>query len=148
MDSIYYVYKHIRKSDGKIFYIGKGKGQRAYCKHGRNCHWQRTVRKHGYHVEIVVDELHEELAFDVERFLIAQCKQEGCPLTNMTDGGEGASGTGRCIYCQELGRIFHNAMEAAMAVKFIRGEWGCERYIQVAAQGLRKQAYGLTFQYL
>lgn len=89
--SNFYVYVHRRLSDNKPFYVGKGKGNRAYKKSGRNIKWLRTVSKHGYSVEIVFDSLTEDEAFQCEKDTITEFKYFGYNLCNMTDGGEGRS---------------------------------------------------------
>src|SRR5574340_1057673 len=49
----FYTYVHLRKTDGKVFYVGKGQGSRAFFMHNRNAHWGRVVAKHGIEVVIV-----------------------------------------------------------------------------------------------
>lgn len=91
----FYVYLHRRKSDAVPFYVGKGKGGRAYAKDGRNPHWIRTVKKHGYEVEFVETDLSEVDAFSLEMELIAHYGRSNLkqgPLVNMSDGGEGPTG--------------------------------------------------------
>jgi len=88
----FYVYLHRRKSDNKVFYVGKGHGKRAWKTSGRNERWTRTFKKHGLIVEIVFDELDEQTAFDVEKDTITELTYFGYPLCNMTSGGEGVSG--------------------------------------------------------
>lgn len=92
MNNIFYVYLHRRATDNKVFYVGKGKGKRAYSTSGRNERWQRTEAKHGLVVEIVFDNLEEEEAFQVEKDTILEFKYFDHPLCNMTNGGEGLSG--------------------------------------------------------
>jgi hypothetical protein len=89
----FYVYVHRRLSDNRPFYVGKGKGNRAYKKSGRNLRWLRTVNKHGYAVEIVFDSLEETEALQCEKDIILEFKYFGYDLCNMTDGGEGRSGS-------------------------------------------------------
>ena len=60
-----YVYGHYRESDGKLFYIGKGIGNRAWDKIRRNRYWFRVVNKHGLIVKIIEDNLTEELSRQV-----------------------------------------------------------------------------------
>ena len=88
----FYVYVHRRKSDNKPFYVGKGCGKRAWKQDGRNEHWNRTFLKHGLTVEIVFDNLDEQTAFQAEKDTISEFKYFGYPLTNKTDGGDGATG--------------------------------------------------------
>jgi len=90
--NVFYVYLHRRASDNKVFYVGKGKGKRAYSTFGRNDRWNKTAKKHGLIVEIVFDNLEETEAFQVERDTILEMKYFGYPLVNMTNGGDGISG--------------------------------------------------------
>lgn len=97
----FYVYLHSRKTDGKIFYVGKGRGKRAFEKNGRrNFYWNRVVEKHGYTVEIYLDGLQEWYAFELEKELIAYYGRD--KLTNGTDGGDGTSGH---IVSEEMRKI-------------------------------------------
>lgn len=70
----YYVYAHVDPS-GKIFYVGKGKGRRAWSI-DRHPLWHRYVEKHlagQYEVRILQDNLPEEECEEVEAAWIAQC---------------------------------------------------------------------------
>ena len=90
MKNDFYVYIHKRQSDGIVFYVGKGRGKRAYYFHERNDHWKKTLKKHGCNVEIVERRLSECEAFKLEKILIAKFQSE--KLCNKTNGGEGISG--------------------------------------------------------
>ena len=70
----FYVYCHRRKTDGKCFYIGKGKNDRYKTTLGRNQHWHNIVNKHGFEAEILVSGLTELKAFELESEF---CKQIG-----------------------------------------------------------------------
>ena len=63
---IYYVYEHIRLDKMEPFYIGKGKGERAYDLY-RNDHHDAIVDKYGHAVVIIADHLTEEEAYWLER---------------------------------------------------------------------------------
>ena len=94
----YYVYEHIRPDTMQVFYVGKGKGKRITIgKNGggeRNKHWHHIVNKaSGFISRKIVENVDEELAFLAEQERIDQLKRLGVKLCNMTDGGEGASGT-------------------------------------------------------
>ena len=92
MENIFYVYLHRRKTDNKVFYVGKGKGKRAYSKQGRSDWWRRTADKHGFVVEIVFEHLPEKEAFQCEKDTILEFRYFNHPLVNLTDGGDGMSG--------------------------------------------------------
>lgn len=90
MRSDFYVYAHTRNDTGAIFYVGKGRGDRACLKKGRSEHWRRIEQKHGRTVLMLAEGLDEELAFLVEQEAIDKLRMIGVQLVNMTDGGEGA----------------------------------------------------------
>jgi hypothetical protein len=87
---MFYVYVHRRATDNKIFYIGKGKGDRAWSKNKRNQFWIKTLNKHGLKVEIICNFYDENDAFKLEVELIQWYGIKN--LTNCTYGGEGVSG--------------------------------------------------------
>ena len=91
MEKQFYVYIHYTL-DNKPFYVGKGKGNRAYHKHGRSTWWNRIVFKHGLIVEIQEYFLTEEEAFNREKSLIVTLKENKFELCNLTNGGDGTSG--------------------------------------------------------
>jgi NUMOD3 motif len=89
---LFYTYSH-SIPNGRIFYIGKGQGNRAYSLKNRNQHWQRIVEKHGKPIiEILANWDTEEEAFSHEMLLISCFKDMGYTLANKTNGGEGQSG--------------------------------------------------------
>jgi hypothetical protein len=88
MDNVFYTYAYLRK-DGRPYYIGKGKGNRAY------------EKKHSAYVPskdrilILKENLTEEEAFKHEIYMIAVFGRKDLEtgiLYNLTDGGEGPSG--------------------------------------------------------
>ena len=101
---IYYVYEHIRLDKMEPFYIGKGKGERAYDLY-RNDHHDAITDEYGHAVVIIADNLTEEEAYWVERDTIEDYVfnlgygidikghsdyDHNLPhLTNMNWGGEG-----------------------------------------------------------
>lgn len=109
----HYVYKHVRKDTGEVFYVGKGSmrenrppsHERAYALCGRSKFWRSVVRKHGYSVIIFASCKTDKAAKDLEKDLISKMGRRnkgGGLLVNLTDGGEGTCGM---VYSQELRKI-------------------------------------------
>lgn len=91
-ENVYYVYIHRRNDNNEVFYVGKGKKNRATSKSGRNSWWNNIVNKVGYSVEFIEKGLSEDDAFDLEIETIKFYRECGNALCNMTSGGEGMSG--------------------------------------------------------
>jgi hypothetical protein len=95
----FYVYVYLRKN-GTVYYVGKGKGNRAWAHYKERCNTPRDPSR----VLIVWWGLTEIGAFAGERYLIRWYRRKnvaytdldgGCipgQLINLTDGGEGCSG--------------------------------------------------------
>lgn len=82
----FYVYKHVDSATGVPFYVGKGRGRRAYHKSNRTQVWKDRVAslKDGYDVEIVEEDLTERAAYGLEFDLISELQEK---LANQTAGG-------------------------------------------------------------
>ena len=88
---MFYTYAHF-KPDDRVFYIGKGRGNR-YLSTARSQYWKNIVAKAGgFKAEILANWSTEAEAFAHEKFLIKCFRDLGHNLCNMTDGGEGSSG--------------------------------------------------------
>jgi hypothetical protein len=93
----YYVYTHLNPQTKEIFYVGIGKGNRAWNQWaGRNKFWENYVNKYGFEVEIVSENLTRNQAGKIEIELIAHLGRrqmdEGGTLVNRSIGGDGGSG--------------------------------------------------------
>lgn len=88
MDSEYYVYGH-KTPDGKVFYVGKGKGIRQYQTGNRNVYWKRIAVKYGYKSMIIENNLTEQEAYEKEIIWIKHYKETGQCDANFTEGGDG-----------------------------------------------------------
>lgn len=102
METSYYVYIHIRLDTKKVFYVGKGKGRRAFGSNQRNKHWTAIVAKAGFDVHFVATGLTEEDAFKLEKETISYYGRAN--LVNYTDGGDGSSGAKKSPEFKELMR--------------------------------------------
>lgn len=89
---VFYVYLHRRNDTGKVFYVGKGKGNRAWHTHGRNPYWNNVANKHGRSVKVLFDGLSEDEAYQAEIDVINELRYMGEPLVNMNKGGDGNKG--------------------------------------------------------
>src|SRR5690606_26961757 len=108
MKNVYYVYGHTRLSDGKCFYIGKGKDGRAYTTRSRNKYWNNIVKKDGgFNVIIYVNGIAEQRAYELEKEFIAKIGRDN--LCNMTDGGDAPpnpTGVKRTAeYCKKMSEL-------------------------------------------
>lgn len=96
--NIFYVYEHWRTDKDLCFYVGKGKGRRAYnTKKQRNRHYIFLVNKlllsgNAIEIRIVKSGLPEKEAFDLEIERIKFWKDSGVKLTNVSSGGLGSTG--------------------------------------------------------
>lgn len=105
----HFLYMHFKATDGTPFYVGIGKKrirdgkstslksvyERAFAKHGRNAFWKAVVGKHGFTVEIVLDNLTFEEALQKEIEFINLYKRrdtDGGLLVNLSSGGDSRNG--------------------------------------------------------
>lgn len=100
----YYTYLLIDPRNNLPFYVGKGKGNRCdfhsseakYYKNRKSLKLSkiRSILADGYEVIVkkVEENVSDEKAIDFECLLIEELRHLGITLTNMTDGGDGASG--------------------------------------------------------
>lgn len=87
----YYVYVHRKKTTGSIFYIGKGVNDRWKSSYSRNRIWTHTAKKYGVTAEVIMDNLSEECALELERELIlfyGRLMDGGCLVNLLSFGNE------------------------------------------------------------
>lgn len=97
MSNVFYVYEHWRLDRDECFYVGKGKGNRAYKMRDRNSHHRAIMDKlsregSGVEIRMVATGLTEDNAFALEIERIAFWRKAGIDLANYTIGGDGVSG--------------------------------------------------------
>ena len=66
MKNDYYVYVHKIKATGEIFYVGKGRNLRYRSQHGRNRIWKEIVSDNECIFEILISDLTEDEAVQLE----------------------------------------------------------------------------------
>ena len=89
----HYTYLHRCEDDmNRIFYVGKGSGNRHKSHLYRNKHWHGIVKKHGLYAEKIASWKTHEEALEHEKFLIWCFRDMGINLCNMTNGGDGIFG--------------------------------------------------------
>lgn len=90
----FYVYAWYFKSTNKIFYIGKGTGDRC-CDvvHSRNNYFKNIINKYqnDVDVKIIEDNMLEKDAFELERRLIREYWNKGECNANFHEGGQGGN---------------------------------------------------------
>lgn len=148
----FYVYLHIRKTDGLVFYVGKGHGRRAWhnSPSSRSSWWHNVNNVHGHYVVILQDCLSESESFSLEIEVIKHHRRIGSPLVNLTDGGEGGSGhvpvRGIKVY-SSLGEEFTSCYSAAKWLRLNGYEKASHAAIQRCAKGRKITCYGRAWSY-
>lgn len=95
---IFYIYEHWRPYKNECFWVGKGHGRRAYEFSKRNMRHKHIVgylRKIGLEpeVRIISTGMTEQESLDLEIIWIRFWRDQGAILANVTDGGEGVTGS-------------------------------------------------------
>ena len=127
----YYVYMYLRE-DGTPYYVGKGKGNRAYKKHRSGMRVKVPPKDR---IILALKNLTEQQAFDNEREFIKWYGRKDNNtgiLRNLTNGGEGPSGfilseeTKRKIGEASKGRIAWNKGKKGLQVAWNKGKKGVQ----------------------
>lgn len=140
----YYVYLHRRCTDGIVFYVGKGKGSRAWNSWNRSDYWTNIARKHGVIVDIYKDRMTEDRSYLVEEELISRFDSEH--LCNISTGGVGGkSGCSIGTVYSSNGMSFDSAEHAASWLVGEGFSYATGSQINACCRGQRKTAYGLSW---
>ena len=147
----FYVYEHWRLDRDECFYVGKGKGGRAYKMRDRNAHHRAIMDKlsregSGMEVRMVATGLTEDEAFTLEVERIAFWRGIGVDLANRTNGGEGTSGFSahnrQKVMCVDTGEKFESASDAAKRFGFSPAS------IADTCRGKTITSHGIKFVYI
>lgn len=149
----YYVYLHRRKSDGKVFYVGKGRDGRGWHKLSsqRSNWWINVATKHGFNVEVVRGGLTNDQALHIEEVLIYGFRFFGHPLVNLTNGGEGTEGyrkTGSKVVYTSLCETYQSVTDAVLHLKGNGYRLATDGGIISCLNGRQSSAYGRSWSYI
>lgn len=86
----FYVYEHREGDTGRVFYVGKGRGNRLHSSSGRNKKWQNVRASQGFTAHKIYEGLSEIDAFRLEVEITTAYGVEN--LTNTLIGGGGVVG--------------------------------------------------------
>lgn len=89
----YYIYTHT--TNGEIFYVGMGIGNRLNDLRLRNTGWYEIVNQYGFESEVIENNLTQDEAYEREKFHIKRLGRKDLnlgKLVNLTDGGKGNLG--------------------------------------------------------
>jgi hypothetical protein len=111
----YYTYLHISKLTRKVFYIGKGCGDRLKSKTGRSPKWNKIVQEEGCEPVLLSYWESEKDAFIHEEFLISCFRDSSTELTNIHKGGPFHKGLvpSRAVICTSHSLTFKSCTDAA-----------------------------------
>lgn len=137
-DGKYYIYRHVRLDNNKVFYIGIGSKtkklkykthreiyNRAYTKGSRSLFWKSIITKSNYKIQILLESDDYEFIKDKEKEFIKLYGRRDLKqgtLCNLTDGGEGLAGR---IYTKEM----------------------LEKHINACSRGNKHYSSKITYQY-
>lgn len=119
----FYVYVHKKRTDGEVFYVGKGKAHRAWVTTYRSDFWTKVFEKHGRDVEIIADNLSEDEALNIEKELILFYGRRDIgtgTLVNLCDGGRGSAGK---VHTQEYKDNVSKRVSGKNHPRFDAREW-------------------------
>jgi hypothetical protein len=150
----YYVYCHRKKTDGRCFYIGKGTGNRYTTTSSRNRYWWDIADKYGFEAEILVNNITEEKAFELESIICNQIGYENlCNIRKeMGWGGhkhqpETILKLSKSVLQYDLkGNFIKQWDSATLAAYSLNKKWGAA--ITECCRGVRSNAYGFIWRHI
>jgi hypothetical protein len=165
----YIIYGLFDPRDGQLRYVGKscsglkrpkselGRSVRGF-ESGHKANWLKALASEGLEpcIEILQTLDGPEPLGKFERYWISYFRQMGCPLTNLTDGGEGQWGVrftqerklkiarahGAKSFVDECGNRYESVRQAARALGTFHN------MISQVLLGRRKSIHGHTFKFV
>lgn len=126
------VYFHINPLKNEVFYVGIGSIKRSKSKKNRNIHWNNTVNKYGYIIDVIHNNLTWSEATEKEKYYINFYGRKDLnkgSLVNLTDGGDGANGAIRSKELKEHLRNINLGKKQSLEAKLkqIKAQTGTKR---------------------
>jgi DNA-binding CsgD family transcriptional regulator len=103
----YYVYAHVNAKSGVVFYIGKGTRDRAKSLCRRSDRWHNYVKKYGYFILYLDENISQDESFMKEVYYIKYFGRKDYhtgSLINMSDGGVGGNNNKGRVFSDEWKR--------------------------------------------
>lgn len=154
MPNNFYVYSHIKKTDGECFYIGKGKGNRYITPLSRNRYWKEIVKKHGFISIILVNNIDEKTAFKLESSFCNQIGYENLTNIRKETGWGGHSHQpetilklSKPVFQYDLDGNFIKKWDSATLASNCFGK-SSPAAITECCRGIRKSIYGFKWRHL
>jgi hypothetical protein len=150
----FYVYCHVKKTDGKCFYVGKGTGNRFKTQNSRNRYWKDIVDQHGFEPIILINNISELNAFKFEAIICENIGYNNIVNIRKEEGWGGHSHQPETLKklskpvlqytkCGTLIRQWDSATQAAKSLKKSHSA-----AITECCRGLKPYIYGFIWRHI
>ena len=82
IDNCWYVYHHISRKTGEVFFVGVGNGRKDLIEYSKNPAWRQVRSEHGIRIWTAKEFMNEDQARAMQASEITRLSQAGAPLVN------------------------------------------------------------------